>query len=272
MKAKFLALIVAGAGCMGALAQVQEPPVRESIADGGNLQANKSGEKTPQPFYAISPFAISLIPSVEWPSEKWDVCLLRLNLSAGRHRAVYGLDVGVMGNGSGQLWGVSIAGLVSVSGKGIHGISVGGFASGAIENIYGVSIGGIFSGAENMYGISIGGLCSGGKQKMCGISIGGFSGISGILDADEGVAYGISVCGLGNYYADMTGLQIAGVINGAKHLAGIQIGCLNMTEDMRGLQIGVVNFAKSIHGIQIGAFNCNGGKGIPFMPVLNAAF
>lgn len=156
------------------------------------------------PAAGILPFAIGIFPAVELPAQDWDVALFRLNLFVGRHRDVYGLDVGVIGNETtGEFVGVEAAGLYNRV----------GWSEGAFQ----------FAGILNR-------------------SAGDFAGLQAAFAANitDGTITGFQ-CGLVNRAARLDGLQI-GFFNIAETGSGVQIGVWNSAQSLEGLQIGLGNY------------------------------
>ena len=161
----------------------------------------------PSPYYATSPFAISLTPQLEAPSQKWDVMPLRLNILVGSHRTVQGLDLGVLGGFSDyKMNGLGIAGIFNSIGESEGALNIAG-----IVNFVAFD----YSGCQ----------------------------ISGIYSCTEGKHVGIQLA-IGNFAGRLTGAQI-GVFNRAEKGAGLQLGVINSSDCLKGVQIGVLNLNKS---------------------------
>lgn len=165
----------------------------------------KIGE--PSPYFATAPFAISLAPMLEAPSDKWDVMLLRLNILVGNHRSVQFLDLGVIGNFSDyKMNGFGIAGIFNSMGE-----SEGAFSIAGVVNFVAFD----YSGCQ----------------------------VSGIYSCTEGTHLGVQI-GIGNYAGRLSGVQI-GAVNRTEKGAGLQIGVFNSAESLEGIQIGILNINKS---------------------------
>lgn len=68
------------------------------------------------------------------------------------------------------------------------------------------------------------------------------------------------------------GFQVGGV-NYAAQMQGLQIGLLyNGAEYMQGVQIGLINFSRTMIGVQIGLVNVVQDNDAPFLPIFNCAF
>lgn len=152
----------------------------------------------------ISPLGISIFPAAEIPSRDWDVVFLRVNVFVGRHREVYGVDVGAIGNETeGVFVGIQSAGLYNRIGS-----SEGAFQLAGILNR----------------------------------SAGDFVGLQAALAANitDGTMTGFQL-GLVNRAARLDGLQI-GLFNIAETGSGVQIGLWNSAQSLEGLQIGFGNY------------------------------
>src|SRR6476620_11643640 len=60
---------------------------------------------------ALSPVAVSILPPLQFPPEDFSVVGVRASLLWGRHRDVYGVDLGLIGNQTKQDFvGVGVSG------------------------------------------------------------------------------------------------------------------------------------------------------------------
>lgn len=157
----------------------------------------------PGPSAGIAPFAFSIVPPAQFPSEDWDIYGLRINLFVGHHRDVAFVDVGLLGNDvAGNLLGVECAGLFNRVGS----------SNGAVQ------LAGLFNYVE---------------RDFCGLQ-GSF-----MVNSVDGDMVGLEVAAV-NLAQDMTGIQI-GLFNRAERASGLQIGVANYAYQMQGLQIGLFN-------------------------------
>lgn len=184
-----------------------EPIVRDYGARNARKSAPVICDLAPPPLppaHGISPLGIGILPAVGMPSQDWDVALLRLNIFVGRHREVYGLDAGVIGNETvGEFVGVQA------------------------------------SGFYNRIGYSEGALQFAGIMNRCA---GDFAGLQTAVAANitDGTMSGFQF-GLVNRAARLDGLQI-GFFNIAETGSGVQIGVWNSAQSLEGLQIGLGNY------------------------------
>ena len=155
------------------------------------------------PGAGTTPFAFAIVPGVSIPPEDWSVVGLRINLFAGRHRDVWGVDIGGLGNElTGNLTGLQGAGLWNRIGEAPAAIQSAGLANLCERDFRGVQTAGIY----NWTG-----------EEFIGIQV-----------------------GLLNRAGGLTGLQ-AGLYNAADHGAGLQIGLVNTARALSGVQIGLAN-------------------------------
>ena len=169
----------------------------------GEVQVRAIRPPAAKAMVGVLPLGLSLTPKVELPNEAWDVILLRVNLLAGSHRCVYGLDIGTFGNfADNEMMGLGIAGLFNdtvTSGGALH---VAGIVNHSAWH---------FSGLQ----------------------------LTGGLSWTEGSHFGLQTA-LGNMAGRLSGVQI-GVVNVTDGGTGLQIGLYNHAAWMEGFQIGVVN-------------------------------
>lgn len=159
----------------------------------------------PPPYYATSPFALAFAPKFELPGEEWDVVMLRLNILAGSHRAVYAIDIGVLGGFADyKMDGIAISGLFNSIGESDGAIQIAGLVNLAAFDFSGCQIAGVYCGTE--------GRCTGLQIAV------------------------------GNYAGHLTGVQI-GVFNYAERLDGVQIGLLNCSRDSWAPMLPVLNMS-----------------------------
>lgn len=150
-----------------------------------------------------SPLAVSLLPASSVPPEDHDIGLLRINLLAGRHRSLAGLDVGLVANDlTAGLTGVQVAGFVNTV-------------------------------SHSEAGLQIAGLLNGSRHEFTGLQLGL------VLNRTDGEHAGAQI-GLVNRAAALSGLQV-GFLNSVERGQGVQIGVFNFATVFEGLQIGLSN-------------------------------
>jgi hypothetical protein len=160
---------------------------------------------------AFSPIGVSVFAPVQFPPEDFTVTGARINLLLGRHRSVYGFDLGAGGSITEQ-------------------------------NLAGIQVSGLFNynqGNTTVIGLQLGGIANvnTNKTKIYGLQVS--AGVN--ANIAETTLVGLNV-GLINNSPHMTvgGAQI-GLYNKAGNVYGFQIGLINDAEMLHGLQIGLVN-------------------------------
>lgn len=170
---------------------------------------------------SISPLAIGILPPIQFPSDEFTITGFRLSALWGRHRDIYGLDFGGLGNITDQAFtGVGIAGLTNIT----HGQAT----------IIALQFAGVLNMATQ-------------KMEVYGLQVAG--GLN-MLQAESKVV-GLQLALLGNVApnTNVYGVQI-GLYNRARAVYGFQIGLVNFAKDLHGIQIGLINFNETgIFGI-----------------------
>lgn len=177
---------------------------------------------------------VSVAPDVQLIPEDESVLGLRLNLPYGLNKSVYGFDLGVVSQVSGDAAALQVSVLANI----------------VDQNANSLQIATVNSVGNSMVGLQIGILYNT-ANKFAGIGVGG----------------------LVNYYSEEgAGILVGGVVNYSPVLKGLQVGAFNISSYASGLQIGAINYTKKLRGIQIGVINCVEEGPLPFMPVINASF
>lgn len=171
----------------------------------GSPQANAAS--------AISPLGVSIVPPIQFPSDEFTITGLRMSVLWGRHRDVYGLDFGAVGNITEQdFTGVGLSGIFNIT----HGTT-------RAIGLQGAGILNMNTQKTAVYGLQVAG----------GLNI----------NTAESRIVGLQAALLGNLSPNTTiyGAQI-GLYNRAQEVYGFQIGLVNFTKNLHGVQIGLVNF------------------------------
>lgn len=209
MKSRHLGIIVAGAlalaeAAFGIEGEVRTRPYGEEgpAATDKRVVTREIGEEL-APSAGVTPLAVSLVPGASIPPADWSVVGLRINIFAGRHRDLWGVDAGGLGNElAGTLTGLQGAGLWNRVGEASAAVQTAGLAN----------------------------LC---ERDFCGVQVAGLYNWTG--EELTGIQ-----AGLLNRAGGLTGLQV-GLFNAADHGAGLQIGIVNVARAMEGVQIGLAN-------------------------------
>lgn len=167
---------------------------------------------TPRANAAMSPLAVSVAPPVQFPPSDFDVTGARISLLMGKHRDVYGLDLGVVGNRTtGKFVGLGASGIFNYT-----------------------------EGDTTAIGMQFAGITNINMQKthVYGLQLA----LAANYNKAESSVVGVQLA-LANLagFTDIYGLQL-GVFNKAKEVYGLQIGIVNVASNLHGLQIGVLNF------------------------------
>lgn len=179
------------------------------IAIGLNLMSFAMGSSA---FAAYTPLAFSIAPPVQFPPDDFSITGVRASVLWGKHRDMYGLDFGGIGNITEQSFvGIGVAGGFNAT----HGsTSILGLQAAGIANYN--------TNKTSVYGLQLAGLFN-------------------YNSADSSI-YGVQLS-LANLskHTSVYGLQV-GIYNKAKVVYGLQIGVVNMADSLYGVQIGLINF------------------------------
>ncbi len=159
-----------------------------------------------------SPVALGLAPPIQFPLREFSVTGVRLSGLWGRHRDVYGLDFGILGNVTDQSFtGIAVSGLFNVTKGTTHAI---GLQAAGLTNIN--------TKSAYIYGLQIAALLN---NNIGSSVVNGFQ-IALVNKSDHTVIRGAQI----------------GLYNKAQSVYGLQIGIVNDCENLHGLQIGLANF------------------------------
>ena len=200
-----------------------------------------------------TPIAVSLASPVQlpWGHARWDV---------------FGLDLGILYNGSPKVYGLDVACATVCTDESI-GFIVGPVFNYAAADVYGVRATLIANiGRASVYGLDAGGF--GYHDYVCGADIEFLGTMCKRLD-------GLATCLVFTMAEEETyGCTIAGGVNLAPRAYGCQVaGVFNMTDELHGCQIGLVNYARECPwGFQIGLVNIILDNKIKVLPIVNGYF
>lgn len=161
---------------------------------------------------ALSPLAVSIIPPVEFPPPSFDVVGARLSILWGEQRAVYGIDVGGLGNIS----DVSFAGLAVAGGFNYN------------------------KGSSTILGLQAAGLANINVNNAHIVGLQVAAGMNSNVAESSLIGLQVALANL-SQYTTIGGLQV-GIYNTARAVYGLQIGLVNVVDNLHGLQIGLANF------------------------------
>lgn len=161
---------------------------------------------------AMSPLSVNVVPPAQFPPSDFNVTGVRASALWGRHRDVYGLDLGLIGNITDQKsTALSVSGLFNYK-----------------------------KGESNVLGLELAGLTNIHTQKtdVYGLQLAGLANYHSAASTVVGVQ--LAAANLVGH-TDVYGVQ-AGLYNKANSVYGIQIGLINSAKNLRGIQIGLLNF------------------------------
>jgi len=157
--------------------------------------------------------SVAIAPPVQFPPGDFSITGLRLSALWGRHRDVYGVDLGVIGNVTDQ-------------------------------DFVGIGVSGIFNrttGTTTILGLQLAGLANfnTNKARIFGLQVAGILNSNSAASSVSGIQLALAAnnCPHTNIY----GLQV-GLYNNAQDVYGLQIGLVNVAKSLHGLQIGLINF------------------------------
>ncbi|HEY8271995.1 MAG TPA: hypothetical protein VIG33_13980 [Pseudobdellovibrionaceae bacterium] len=162
---------------------------------------------------AVSPISVAILPPVQFPPGDFSVTGIRASALWGKHRDLYGLDFGLLGN---------------ITEQSFTGLS----ASGIFNNTRGVT---------NILGLQFAGATNINTNK---VSVYGLQATLGVnYNSAASTVTGVQLALLANVsaFTEIYGLQV-GLYNRAKDVYGFQIGLVNVADNLHGVQIGLVNF------------------------------
>ncbi len=163
-------------------------------------------------FAAITPVSVSIVPPLQFPPEDFSVTGVRGSLLWGRHRDLYGIDLGILGNITEQTF-------------------------------VGVGISGIFNytkGSTTILGLQLAGLGNYNTNKTNVFGLQAALGMNYNTAASTITGVQLSLVNMSEF-TTIYGLQV-GVYNTALEVYGIQIGLVNVAKNLHGIQIGLLNF------------------------------
>jgi hypothetical protein len=165
-----------------------------------------------QSFAALSPVGVGLVSPVQFPPRASSVTGARLSGLWGMNHALYGLDLGLLGN---------------ITTHEFRGLAV----SGLFNNT---------RGDTKILGLQLAGATNLNMQKT---SIYGLQAALGLNYNDaESKLIGVGLAAVNlTEFTTVYGAQV-GLYNKAKDVYGIQIGIINVAKNLHGIQIGLLNF------------------------------
>ncbi len=202
-KTALVALLFAASGAIVFAGEVKTRVFGEAPAASSRDVVTRPVGERDEPSSGVTPFALSILPSIEAPGEKWSVYGVRINLLAGRHHDVAGFDIGVLGNITVEDFdGVQAACLWNSIGRSDGAVQVAGLLNRCDRDFTGLQLACLVNSAND--------ICEGAQISLF------------------------------NRASELSGLQL-GIYNNIDRGSGIQIGLVNAARTLDGLQIGVIN-------------------------------
>jgi hypothetical protein len=215
-------------------------------------------------------FQISLVPNIGTNHRMSGSVInsFSINLLVGYARGTDGFEVGGVGNITrGHVNGCQMAGMFNVVGGAVNGTQIAGFNNHLRGNLNGVQISGFLNHARHCEGggVQVGGFANTQPKGHVATQASGFlnvadtthAQVAGFMNQANQVE-GVQIAGFLNYAKVYNGgSQVAGFANVAKGEVNTQIsGFLNMTDTLQGTQVaGFFNRARHIQGVQVGVIN-----------------
>lgn len=186
-----------------------------------------------------------------------------LNILAGSSLGNRKLEIGGIGNFTRKnMTGVQVGGIFNELRGNTNGIQIGGIYNHTGDTLSGVQVGGIVNVAHRTEGLAV---QVGGIANFIGQTNGLTVQVGGILNQAPGGTASVQVSGITNHARQVSGVQVAGIVNVVDTLNGIQVsGFSNHARKVRGIQIGIINSASDLRGLQIGIINRSGSRVLPF--------
>lgn len=130
----------------------------------------------------------------------------------------------------------------------------------------GLDLGIVVADTNKLYGVQAGIIGSNISGKGYGLQLAGLA--TYVSCSGEFTFYGVQLAGLANNFSMnrttiyMAGIQIAGIVNIAGDIKGIQLGAVNDAYSVTGIQLGLFNYLTPPHDtgheirvLQLGAYN-----------------
>lgn len=161
---------------------------------------------------AVTPLSLGIAPPVQFPSDEFTVTGLRTSVLWGRHRDLYGIDIGGLGNITEQTFtGIGLSGVFNYT-----------------------------QGTTTVLGLQLAGLTNinTNKTSVYGLQAALGANINTAASSVAGVQLAVANV---SPFTDIYGFQL-GVYNKAQEVYGVQIGLINVASNLHGVQIGLLNF------------------------------
>ena len=183
----------------------------------------------------FSPFVLSLAPGVSFPRGYRD-CAVGVGVVGSLVRDVSGVEGASIFTISRDVRGASGAGIFNIS-RNVRGVQAAGVFNLADESVSGIQAAGVFNIARGtVSGPQAAGVFNIAGKVRSPLQGAGVFNLAGEID-------GFQAAGVINVAGTVKGGQAAGVFNKAGHVAGVQVGLVNIADDIEGVQLGLLNIA-----------------------------
>lgn len=132
--------------------------------------------------------------------------------------------------------GTAVSGITNLVGNRVKGVLLAGIYNGVRNEMTGVQMAGIANSTKKMEGIQMAGITNL-ADSANGVQLAGI-----FNNAPKGITH-LQMAGIANY-ATQANVQIAGILNRAKTVKGVQIGLVNVA-DSSEYSIGLINIVKN---------------------------
>ena len=174
-----------------------------------------------------------------------------VNVVWGTNGGVEGMEVGGLGNSIlGSVQGIQVAGLVNTVSQHVVGTQIAGLSNMVRGNVQGVQLSGVLNRAGSADAIQLAAGFNIVEDDFSGVQVGM------LFNAVGGQARGVQVAPFFNTNGGNGRVQIAGLFNRADTLSLVQVAPLvNVARHNKGLQLGLINVADTASGVPIGLLN-----------------
>ncbi len=176
------------------------------------------------------------------------------------------ISINLLAGNAAAVNGVVLAGVASFVGDRVDGAQASGVVNVVGQDAWGAQLAGVVNWVGRDAGFYQGaGVLNLARGSLLGVQNSGvmnfaFGGVQGLQLAGVGNvsgehASGAQAAGVFNYARSVTGAQLAGAVNVAGPLRGVQAGVVNIASDVTGAQVGLVNISRHLDGVPIGLIN-----------------
>lgn len=190
--------------------------------------------------WRFSPVVISFVPGISMPPGESYSTNLGIGMIMSEVRNLYGVQgAPIMTIAGGDVLGIQASGIGAIAEGAVTGFQSGGIFNVAAGRVVGGQFGGVFNVAnDDLMGVQSGGVFNVAEGNVFPVQA------AGVFNVAEGSVRGLQIGGVFNVAEDVTGGQIAGIMNTADTVRGVQIGLINISNRMYGVPIGLINIVR----------------------------